>query len=54
MLECSTGKYAHQQAQKITDLGIKPVVTNTIMETLEDKVRLANEVSNLLENWYGD
>ena len=43
-----------QQAQKIADLGIKPVVTNTIMETLEDKVRLANEVSNLLENWYGD
>ena len=37
-----------QQSKKITDLGIKPIVTNTIMETSEDKVRLANEVSNLL------
>ncbi len=31
-------------AKKVEDLGIKAVVTNTIMATLQDKIRLARTV----------
>lgn len=42
-----------KQAGKISELGVRPIITNTVMETLDDKVRLANEIINLLESWDG-
>ncbi len=38
---------------EITALGIRPYVTDTLMSTDEDKVRLAGEVIRLIEGWGG-
>ena len=40
-------------ADEITALGIRPYITDTVMSTDEDKVRLAAEVIRLIEGWGG-
>jgi hypothetical protein len=36
-------------AQAVADAGLTPIVTNTIMESLEDKTTLAREILALLK-----
>ena len=38
---------------RLADNSKPTILKGTVMETLDDKVRLANEIINLLESWDG-